>query len=390
MLLPRLGLLPLRPLSISSRLHNNPFLYPTSFTDLASKIEQHLKKSPSEENVLNALTALRDFQRSVHESDKFETDPVNKKLSEEISRILLDEKVDFSSDLLRKILLLKLPPKWSVSILQNYYERNPKATVDRETALIPFRHSLLDGDLQNALKITDITTGHPNYISQKDSQMRKGIYKLAATAIGVTFFSKVGVNQVIEWGWLSSTWKHLSSLNAMILTYILNSSFFVTIVKFGRQKSAAGGDFLTWQKGTFYTHWYKHADEMNMCARIMQADLWLNGGLENTPSLIQELCRKDDSLDTGRNPVAKYNRDGKKVRLLEPKDNIEDLKMQAYWMSGGDGFEWVEPDQDPAEIIWRMHLEKLRRPQVGAGDQKNLKWAEELIEPPQQPPQQQV
>lgn len=369
---------------MSSRLLNNPFLYPASFKDLSSKIQQHLSSSPTEKCVLDALTACRDFQHNVHESDKFEKDPVNKELANEITHILANEKVNFDNDLLRKVLLLKLPTDWAIKAIQTFYKRNDKAIIDKETALIPFRYSLLDGDLKSALQITDLTTGHPNYISKKDSDLRKGIYQLAATAIGVTFFSKYGVNQIIEWGWLSSTWKHLGSLNAMLLTYILNSSFFVTIVKFGRQKSAAGGDYLTWQKGTFYTHWFKHADEMNMCAKIMQADLWLNGGFENSPALLEELCRKDDSLNIGRNPVAKINRDGSKVRLLEPRDNMEDLKMQAYWMSGGDGFEWVEPDQDPADIIWRQHLEKLRAPQLAASSQKSLKWAEELIEPPQQ------
>lgn len=381
MLLQRLAFLPLRGLHTTARLLTNPFLYPASFADLTSKINQHLNKTPSEKTVLDALKACGNFRQAVHESDKFETSPVYKQLTEEVKLILLNENVKFDNDLLLKVLRLNLPPTWATTIILAYYEKNPKAVIDKSTALIPFRHSLLDGDLQNALKITDITTGHPNYIAQKDSEMRRGIYKLAATAIGVTFFSKYGVNLVIDWGWLSPTWKHLGSLNAMFLTYILNSSFFITIVRFGRQKSAAGGDFLTWQKGTFYTHWYKHADEMNMCAKVMQADLWLNGGLENSPQLVEELCRKDDSLDTGKNPVAKYNREGKKVRLLEPKDNLEDLKMQAYWMSGGDGFEWVEPDQDPADIIWREHLKKLHRPELKGSNQKSLKWAEELIEP---------
>ncbi|PSK38234.1 hypothetical protein C7M61_002791 [Candidozyma pseudohaemuli] len=384
MFLHRVRVPTLRGLHSSARILNNPFLYPASFTDLTTKINQHLDKAPTEKTVLDALKACRDFRLEVHDSDKFETNPIFKKLSEEVKQILLNENVKFDNDLLKKVLLLKLPPTWATQIILTFYERNPKAVIDKKTALIPFRHSLLDGDLQNALKITDITTGHPNYIAQKDSEMRRGIYKLAATAIGITFFSKYGVNLVIDWGWLSPTWKHLGSINAMILTYILNSSFFVTIVRFGRQKSAAGGDFLTWQKGTFYTHWYKHADEMNMCAKVMQADLWLNGGLENSPPLVEELCRKDDSLDTGKNPVAKYNREGKKVRLLEPKDNMEDLKMQAYWMSGGDGFEWVEPDQDPADIIWREHLKKLHAPELNGSNQKSLKWAEELIEPSQQ------
>lgn len=66
---------------------------------------------------------------------------------------------------------------------------------------------------------------------------------------------------------------------------------------------------------------------------------------------------------------------------MEAKDNLDDIKMQAYWMSGGDGFEWVEPDQDPADLIWKQHLAKFDKPMLNTDNStKNIKWAEELIE----------
>ncbi|KAM9891935.1 hypothetical protein OXX79_010367, partial [Metschnikowia pulcherrima] len=108
-------------------------------------------------------------------------------------------------------------------------------------------------------------------------------------------------------------------------------------------------------------------------------DVKLNGGPENSAWLVEELCRKDDRLAEGGNLRAGFTRDGYKIRLLEPKDSIEDLKLQAYWMSGGDGFEWVEPDQDPAELLWKTHLDSSNRPQVRNADSKSLKWAEDLI-----------
>ena len=116
-----------------------------------------------------------------------------------------------------------------------------------------------------------------------------------------------------------------------------------------------------------------------MCARIMETDLRLNGGLENSPDLVAELCRKDDNVSAHHTLRPGLTRDGHKVRLLEPRDNLEQLKMQAYWMSGGDGFEWVEPDQDPAEIVWRNHLASLQKPVLQALDTRSLKWAEDLI-----------
>lgn len=369
------------------RLYNqsNPFLYTTSVSELNSKIEKHIfSEDASRSSVVDALSACKELQREIYQYDKFGLDPASSKIEKQVEDLLLNDKVQFDQDLLKKLFLLKFPPSTAVKIIQTFYKRNPKASIEMNDALIPFRDSLFNADLKNALKITDLTTGHPNYIQKKNQALRSGIYKLAATAIGITFFSKVGVQQVIEMGWLSPSWKHLGSINAMLLTYFLNSSFFVTIVKFGRQLSSAGGDYLTWQKGTFYTHWYKHSDEMSMCAKIMETDLKLNGGLEYTPSLVEELCRKDDNASQQHTLKAGLTRDGQKVRLLEPRDNMEDLKMQAYWMSGGDGFEWVEPDQDPAIILWNRHLESLSSPGVGAGDRKSLKWAEELIEGPKE------
>ncbi|GEQ68022.1 hypothetical protein JCM33374_g1688 [Metschnikowia sp. JCM 33374] len=364
---------------------NSPFLYTHSVTDLAQKIASHITQSPEQvpvpqAQVVDALRACRDVQKQVYEHDKFARDGANDKIQQQIDAVLSSENVAFDASLLKEVFLLKFPAATTISIISKFYVRNPRAAIDKDTALIPFRESIFNADLHSALTITDMTTGHANYIQQKNDDLRRGTMKLAASAIGITLFSKLGVQQVIDMGWLSPTWKHLGSLNAMVLTYILNSSFFVTIVKFGRKLSTAGGDYLTWQKGTFYTHWYRHADEMAMCAKIMEADVKLNGGPDNSAWLVEELCRKDDHFYEGGNLKAGYTRDGQKIRLLEPKDSIEDLKLQAYWMSGGDGFEWVEPDQDPAEILWRQHLHRLHNPAVKAADTKNLKWAEDLIE----------
>ena len=71
---------------------------------------------------------------------------------------------------------------------------------------------------------------------------------------------------------------------------------------------------------------------------------------------------------------------GKKVRLMAPKDNLNEIMLQAYWMTGGDGFEWVEPDQDPAEILWRQHLEQFNKAGLNESKQKAIGWADDLIE----------
>lgn len=358
------------------------YAYAKDFDSLSAKIDANLFVSKaSTDEVVDAIKACQDLQNSIHDYDKFWQDPTNKKIANKIEEILLHKEIPFTKELLTRLFLLKLPLATNLAIIDAFYKRNPTAYIDRSIALIPFRHCLFNGDLQSALKLIDSTTGHHNYISARNDELKSGAFKLLATAVSMTLFSKVGIHQLIEHGILTDSWRHLGSINSMVLTYLLNLSFFVTIVRFGRTLMSSGGDFLTWQKGTFYSHWFRHADEMLMCSKLMETDFKLNNNIENSAELVEELCRTDENVSGGGSVLKPgITRDGHKVRLLEQKDNLEDIKLQAYWMSGGDGFEWVEPDQDPAEIIWRNHLDKFKKAGVEGSSAKQLKWTENLIE----------
>ncbi|EGV60066.1 hypothetical protein PSN45_002196 [Yamadazyma tenuis] len=333
--------------------------------------------------VLALIDEYHRLQVQVYDYNKFWNNPTNKRINHQITQVLQNPHVTFDKTLLAQLFRMKLPSLTNINIIGVFYERSPTAYIDKAIALVPFRQSLFNGDLQSALKLTDITVGHPNYTAHKHSELKTGVVKLVGSGVGITVFSKYGVQELIDSGILGDAWRYLGSVNTLVVTYLLNSSFLMTIVKFGRQLISSGGDYLTWQKGTFYSHWYKHADEMMFCSKIVEADLRLNGGGvsggEVSSDLATELCRTGDN-DTSLAPG--YTRDGHKVRLLDLRDNLEELKLQAYWMSGGDGFEWVEPDQDPAELIWKRHLKKFE--ELGAGDEgKALKWADQVIEPEQ-------
>ena len=366
----------------------NPFLYSNTYKDLNQRVqsvfgnpETTINSGENDALITDVLSACRQIHALSYPISDIDKDskPV-KEMMEIIDIVFSNASVTFSADLLRRLFLLRLPSSVSLHLINTFYTKNPDAVISKETSLIALRTSLWNADFQNSIKISDVTVGHPNYIAQQNQLLRSGVAKLFTTSILITLLTKFGVQQAIDLGWITSTWKHLGSINSMILTYIINSSFFVTIVRFGRQLISSGGDYLTWQKGTFYTHWFRHADEMLFCSKIVEADRSLNLG-ESNPQIINELCRTNDDIFTQHTLRPGYTRDGEKIRLLEEKDNLEDLKLQAYWMSGGDGFEWVEPDQDPAEILWHQHLNQFNNPALnGTTGTKSLKWADELID----------
>lgn len=361
----------------------NPFLYTNDYKQLNKLVKQTFTSVETLENdlVTNALRACNDIHRSyytIHDNEK--NSKPYREAREIIDIIFKNDSVVFDEQLLKSLFLLKLPSAITIHLIEIYNLKNPEKIIPKEIALIALRTSIWDGDFQNSIKITDSTVGSSNYIEKQNQILKSGLFRLIGTSLFITFFTKYGIQYVIDMGWASPIWKHLSSINSMILTYIINSSFFVTIVKFGRQLISAGGDYLTWQKGTFYTNWFRYADVMLFSAKIVEADRQLNLG-ESNPDIIQELCRtQDESIYQPHTLQPGYNREGEKVRLLEAKDNLEDLKLQAYWMGGGDGFEWVEPDQDPADLIWYNHLARFNKPALNNSNVKSLKWADELID----------
>ncbi|KAK6465628.1 hypothetical protein DFJ63DRAFT_333046 [Scheffersomyces coipomensis] len=367
---------------------DNNFLYINNFQQLQTKISD-IHDTINETNIIDALKSCKTIYTQYPIQQKLEPNSKLIRGTNEIIDTIFNHdnnNIPFSQSLLKQILLLNLPTISNLKLINLYYDKNPsKSTIiDKSTALIALRNAINNAEFERAIKVSDITVGHPNYIEHNNQILKSGLIRLIGTSLAITIMSKFGANFLIEVGELSSGWRHLGSLNSMILTYFLNSSFFITIVRVGRQLISSGGDYLTWQKGTFYTHWFKHADEMLFCSKIVEADRELNGG-ENNPALIHELCRENDDTITLQHTLQPgYTRDGQKIRLLEAKDNLEDIRMQAYWMSGGDGFEWVEPDQDPAEIIWKDHLSQYTNPTIDSDNNTNndrsLKWADDLID----------
>lgn len=218
---------------------------------MKSRVAGLKAKAQTQKDIINIVKEYQNLQIKVYDYEKFWENPVNKEINKQIQEVLEDDKVKFDKTLLGELFKLKLPTLTNINIINSFYLKNPKAYIDKPLALIPFRQSLFNGDLKNALKLTDITVGHQNYINHKHQELKSGVIRLVGSGIGLTLFSKYGIQELIDNQIVDDSWRYLGSINSLILTYLINSTFLMTIVRFGRQLISSGGDFLTWQKVPF-------------------------------------------------------------------------------------------------------------------------------------------
>lgn len=64
----------------------------------------------------------------------------------------------------------------------------------------------------------------------------------------------------------------------------------------------------------------------------------------------QELVRGNDINDHNTVSLQQYFRDEFRARKITINDLPEELHFMEFWLTQSEDFEWVEPDQDPAEI----------------------------------------
>lgn len=233
--------------------------------------------------------------------------------------------------------------------VQALYRKDPKAYVPRNTAYIPFRHELVHNRLINCFQLIDLTNNHRRYRRHLQQQaLRTGTKIVGATGVGM-----LGLLQLLHasFPWLDASW--FSNFWTMASVYLLNAGF-MALLAFGQIGTKAKDQFMVWQTGTFQTHWYLHQEEMKMCSEVAEFDLEVNGvdGFA-TKGVVDECVR----------------------RKMEPADNRTDQMMHEYWIRNGDGFEWVEPDQDPADLELITVLRRTVPEKVKAWE-----WATPLLE----------
>lgn len=217
--------------------------------------------------------------------------------------------------------------------------------IPRNIAMIPFRQAAYHAEFDNALEIIDKTVGsqstYQRHVSKKIRQFWSTWALATSSIVG-------GVHVMLQSG-LIGDWSTVpmamgqATIPMMVFTYVTSLTLYGILSMSGRLSKS--GDILEWSKGTRTSYRYRHAVEMQMASLLAQVNMSLreNQG-ECSLHLIKQLQKR--SMD-----------------VIVPEQ--EEL-LREYWVRGGEGFEWIEPDQDPADVIWREKMERASPSRIGS------------------------
>lgn len=219
--------------------------------------------------------------------------------------------------------------------------------------MIPFRRCVYNGELDKAFELIDVSAGSRAYMNE----VRASWIKYLSRWAGGTTSILVGVHVLLESG-LVGTWASTTGVLSMVFTYLCSMSILGSLAFAGRVSGS--GEYIKWLPGTPTTYWYSHAQEMKMASLIASVDIALPENQNEASFRVKKLLQ------------------ARRMMALEPE---QEILIKEYWARGGEGFEWIEPDQDPAEIIWRAKMEDSKAKRIAAQEKygERYKWTDEVI-----------
>ncbi|GMM29201.1 hypothetical protein DAMA08_019170 [Martiniozyma asiatica (nom. inval.)] len=315
--------------------------------DLFSSRLQHLNvsfsnlKIPEEreanlQKAFNLYEAINHYQTPVYASiTNGSTSPYIEQSNELLGNLLTSENVQFNAKLLQKILATQPPFPTLKIIIKSYYKRSPDAYIPASLANIPFRRLLWDGSFEQALDYIELTTANERYLNHRMKNIKRYLSYFTGSMFGTIGVAHLSIltffPELITIGETSNGFG-VYGLYACVATYFINCGFLAAL-SFSSKGMENGS--LMFKHYTMPHHWYQKVESMKMASRILQADAAIHG---------------QDGFAT-REIVTRIEKLG--FDINEPE---EEIMLRQYWVSSGEGFVWVEPDLDPAEIEWWNHL----------------------------------
>ncbi|KAK9325213.1 hypothetical protein V1517DRAFT_315048 [Lipomyces orientalis] len=266
--------------------------------------------------------------------------------------------------LLRRYFLLRPATSRAMDAMRIFYEReeNKRRVISKSTYMIPFRKCLRDEDVDGAFKIVDLTANSPQWLTYiKRWWQKAALVWIAGSASVVELADAFMKSDLLVAGGLENT----GVIKVMIIAYLLNSSL-LGFVACASRPGDNGGKVL-WRHGVFQTTWYQHAQESRMLNMIVDMDMArVESDGDVSPRVLHELAVRDRRLG----------------------DNAYDNIVKEYWAKQGQGFEWVEPDIDPAEEAKIVRdADKMRRLRLDGKqqhqlliDDENQEWIKRVLQ----------
>lgn len=306
---------------------------------LTKQIFEYDRRVVDESTVMNSMKSLIELRSHSNSTE-------SEQVTNLFTRVSESPNVELSNDFILKVIReLNPPSEFIIQLFKVYNARYPESCIKQEVASLGLFKSLYDKvDLNHAMEIVKLTTGSSNYINVLRSQRNMSVFKyFSGGLLGLGSFD-VALRAL--------DFNPTVGIYAMCLTYVFNVLAF-GFLSFG-ERFVPIVDHIEFEPGTSTNERYLHSDEMRMLSKIAEVDIMLNG--------VEGFVSRNFAESIA----------GKSLVPVQPES---DILIQEYWLSGGNNFEWMEPDQDPADILWRQRIEGQKPTLLN-----DLKWTDKLIE----------
>lgn len=342
---------------------------PTGVQAAESIVQGFLKSPPTTVSLRKALVACTDIEAAYRASARADyhelpgqrdVKEAEKLLTEVLSRYAAGP-AKITNQTLLEFLTHAHPPSTAavLKVLRAFSADAKTNVVPEKLAMIPFRRAVYEADFRGALDVMEHTCGaRSNY----RTRMSRRLTRLGAGWSVTAGATLTGVYQALTSGYLG-VWEPGTAgmICGMFGVYLAALTLYGSMTLAGSKSGL--GLVLEWVPGTSPLYRYNHTEQLKMATFATELNRSLPENLgECSPQLLQDL--------------QKIN--------LKPVESQSEANLKEYWARGGDGFDWAEPDQDPALLLWAQHMEATRQRRIDSAysrkdsEGKLLSWMSEV------------
>lgn len=303
-----------------------------SFKLLQRQVNGILSQSLSNENYLKVIKLCRKFQLSNQNSTSYNQNSINE--------IVQFKKPDIETYLFEKLELQKR----SGDVIRSYLVETP----------VPDSRFILDAMKQNSDMELNKTALRQLLYKNRDIETSISLIRsnrLLFERNSIITFQKAALSYFIcslsLHGFLEIVLMGQESMNILIDVYLLNMLLYLTLLK-----NPKNGPVL-WRPGTPLLQRFFNRYEYRMYEKLMIAYKELY-----TTNVSNYHLGGSKLLNSFQNGLPEEQLKLEKLISVELRemglmmhDDKDEAMFKEYWTTGGEGFEWSEPDRDPIEFL---------------------------------------